>query len=93
MEPTPQNDDLVKFFFALGSEPRQKIIAILQASPGLLLGEITQKMPLNLITVHHHVNILRREKIITARKERQFLRYYFNSKVVQQQLQRYGRKV
>lgn len=64
-------------FAALGSEPRLRIMRLLlSAHPGgMVVGEIAEELDVTASTLSHHLDKLKNEDLVQARREGTFLRY------------------
>src|SRR5450631_372965 len=64
-------------FAALGAEPRLRILRVLLAAhpDGMVVGEIQNELGIAASTLSHHLDKLKNEKLIAARRESTFLRY------------------
>jgi len=62
---------------AMGAEPRLRIMrALLSAHPdGLVVSDIQSRLSIPGPTLSHHLEKLRREDLVTSRREGTFLRY------------------
>jgi len=68
-------------FAALGSEPRLRILRVLLAAhpEGMVVGEIQNELGIAASTLSHHLEKLKNEDLIGARRESTFLRYTANT--------------
>ena len=87
---TPQ--DVAKFadmFAAMGTEPRLRIMQLLlSAHPeGLVVNEIQSELDIPNSTLSHHLDKLKTEGLVNARRQSTFLRYTANTEALQQLLQ------
>ena len=73
---------------ALGTEPRLRIVRLLLAAhpEGLVVGEIGAELAMAPSTLSHHLDKLKNEELVTARRESTFLRYSANTEVLQEVL-------
>jgi ArsR family transcriptional regulator, arsenate/arsenite/antimonite-responsive transcriptional repressor / arsenate reductase (thioredoxin) len=71
-------------FAALGSEPRLEVIRLLLAAypNGLTVGDIQVSLKIPNSTLSHHLEKLRVERLVEARRDRQFLWYSANVETV-----------
>jgi DNA-binding transcriptional ArsR family regulator len=71
---------------ALGAEPRLRIVRLLlQAHPeGLVVGEIGAELGIAPSTLSHHLDKLKNEDLVSARRESTFLRYTANTDALQE---------
>jgi ArsR family transcriptional regulator len=82
------NTTTVRFadmFAALGSEPRLEIMRLLlSAHPdGLVVGEIQDETGIVGSTLSHHLDRLRNDDLVTAEREKTFIRYRANTDALQ----------
>lgn len=72
-------------FAALGSEPRLEIMRLLFTTypQGMIVGDIQAKLQIPNSTLSHHLEKLRREGLIRSRKEKQYIWYSVNAKIVE----------
>jgi DNA-binding transcriptional ArsR family regulator len=70
---------------ALGSEARLRIVRLLLAAhpEGLVVGEIGAELGIPPSTLSHHLDKLKNEGLVSARRESTFLRYRANTKTLQ----------
>lgn len=76
--------DVTRFadmFAAMGAEPRLRIVRLLlTAHPGgMTAGDIGAELAIGASTLSHHLERLKREEVITVRREGTFLRYTANA--------------
>jgi ArsR family transcriptional regulator len=73
-------------FFAMGTEPRLRIMqSLLQAHPeGLVVGEIQEELDIPNSTLSHHLDKLRNEGLVRVSRESTFLRYTANTEALQE---------
>jgi DNA-binding transcriptional ArsR family regulator len=76
-------------FFAMGTEPRLRIMQLLlSAHPeGLVVGEIQEELDIPNSTLSHHLDKLRSEDLVHMQRESTFLRYTANTETLQELLQ------
>ena len=84
--------DVAKFadmFAAMGTEPRLRIMQLLlSAHPeGLVVNEIQSELDIPNSTLSHHLDKLKTEGLVNARRQSTFLRYTANTEALQQLLQ------
>ncbi len=72
-------------FAALGAEPRLAIMRLLlSAHPdGLVVGEIQQELGIAGSTLSHHLDKLKHDELVTATREKAFIRYRANAGALQ----------
>ena len=85
-------DHVSKFadmFSAMGTEPRLRIMQLLlSAHPeGLVVNEIQSELDIPNSTLSHHLDKLKTEGLVNARRQSTFLRYTANTEALQQLLQ------
>lgn len=68
---------LNEFFKALGDPTRRQIIQLLKEKD-LTPSEILEKIKISQPTLSHHLDILKRAKLIDGEREGQFIRYSLN---------------
>ena len=75
-------------FAALGAEPRLRILRLLlSAHPeGMVVGEIQAELGIAASTLSHHLEKLKNEDLIGARRESTFLRYTANTAALEELL-------
>src|ERR1700686_4919822 len=76
-------------FSAMGTEARLRIMQLLlPAHPkGLVVGEIQEELEIPGSTLSHHLDKLRNEGLVQARRESTFLHYTANVEALQELLQ------
>jgi ArsR family transcriptional regulator len=76
-------------FSAMGTEPRLRIMqSLLSAHPeGLVVGDIQEELEIPSSTLSHHLDKLKNEDLVRARRESTFLRYTANLEALQELLQ------
>ncbi|HSB09288.1 MAG TPA: metalloregulator ArsR/SmtB family transcription factor [Blastocatellia bacterium] len=72
-------------FAALGAEPRLRIVRLLlSAHPdGMIVGDLQTELDIPNSTLSHHLEKLRMEGLVTARKDKQWLWYSANAETLQ----------
>ena len=75
-------------FAALGAEPRLRILRLLlSAHPdGLVVGEIQAETGVSGSTLSHHLEKLKTDELVTADREKAFIRYRANTKALEELL-------
>jgi ArsR family transcriptional regulator, arsenate/arsenite/antimonite-responsive transcriptional repressor len=75
-------------FAALGSEPRLRIVRLLlSAHPdGLVVSDIQEETGIAGSTLSHHLEKLKNDELITAEREKAFIRYRANAEALQEVL-------
>jgi|SRR5579871_3730898 len=68
-------------FAALGAEPRLEIVRLLLSShpDGLVVGEIQEELGIASSTLSHHLEKLKNDELVTATREKAFIRYRANT--------------
>ena len=74
---------------AMGAEPRLRIVRLLLAAhpTGMIAGEIGTELEIAPSTLSHHLDRLKREEVVTVRREGTFLRYTANADTLEDLLQ------
>ena len=72
-------------FAALGSEARLEIVRLLLAAhpEGMIVGDIQAELDIPNSTLSHHLEKLRVENLVEARKDKQWLWYSANAQTLQ----------
>ena len=88
---TKADQDVARFadmFAAMGAEARIRILRLLlSAHPeGLVVGDIQTELDIPGSTLSHHLDKLKNEKLVTVRRDRQFLWYTANAEALQELL-------
>jgi len=75
-------------FSAMGTEPRLRIMQLLlSAHPeGLVVSDIQTGLGIPNSTLSHHLDKLKNEDLVSVQREKTFLRYSANTKVLQELL-------
>ena len=78
------NENITRFadmFAALGAEPRLEIMRLLLSShpDGLVVGEIQEELGIANSTLSHHLDKLKNDELVTATREKAFIRYRANT--------------
>jgi ArsR family transcriptional regulator len=70
-----------EMFAALGAEPRLRIVRLLLAAhpDGLVVGEIQAETGIAGSTLSHHLEKLKIDDLVTAEREKAFIRYRANT--------------
>src|SRR5205809_3822787 len=68
-------------FAALGAEPRLRIVRLLLAAhpDGLVVGDIQAETGIAGSTLSHHLEKLKHDELVTAQREKAFIRYRANA--------------
>lgn len=72
-------------FAALGAEPRLRIVRLLLAShpEGMVVSDIQGETGIPGSTLSHHLEKLKNDELVTAVREKAFIRYRANTKSLQ----------
>lgn len=75
-------------FAALGAEPRLRIMRLLlSAHPdGLVVNEIQAETGVGGSTLSHHLDKLKHDELVTAEREKAFIRYRANAEALEELL-------
>jgi ArsR family transcriptional regulator, arsenate/arsenite/antimonite-responsive transcriptional repressor len=75
-------------FAALGAEPRLRIVRLLlSAHPdGMVVGEIQAETGVAGSTLSHHLDKLKNDELVTAEREKAFIRYRANTEALEELL-------
>ena len=75
-------------FAALGAEPRLRIVRLLLAAhpEGLVVSEIQSETGIPNSTLSHHLEKLKNDELVTAEREKAFVRYRANADALQELL-------
>jgi len=75
-------------FAALGAEPRLRIVRLLlSAHPdGLVVGDIQEETGIPGSTLSHHLDKLKVDELVTAEREKAYIRYRANTDALEQLL-------
>jgi ArsR family transcriptional regulator, arsenate/arsenite/antimonite-responsive transcriptional repressor len=88
---TKNEPDVARYadmFSAMGTEPRLRIMRLLlSAHPqGMIAGDISAELDIPASTLSHHLDKLKNEDLVKARREGTFLWYSANSEGLQELL-------
>ena len=88
----PTDDTITRYadmLAAMGTEPRLRIVRLLLGAhpTGLAAGDIGGELGIGPSTLSHHLERLKREEIISARREGTFLWYSANTDTLEHLLQ------
>lgn len=74
---------------AMGAEPRLRVVRLLlEAHPtGLIAGDLSAELDIMPSTLSHHLDRLKRENVVTVRREGTFLWYTANTEALEKLLQ------
>lgn len=70
---------------ALADDNRRTILTLLKQKD-LTVGEIGEKLPVTGATLSHHLDILKRARLVVSQREGQFIRYSLNTSVFEEVL-------
>jgi DNA-binding transcriptional ArsR family regulator len=86
--PPDQTARYADMFAALGAEPRLRILRLLlTAHPdGLVVGEIQEETGIAGSTLSHHLEKLKNDALVTAEREKAFIRYRANTDTLEELL-------
>ncbi len=75
-------------FSAMGTEPRLRIMrALLSAHPdGMVAGDVGEELDIPASTLSHHLEKLKNEDLVKARRESTYMWYSANTEVLQELL-------
>jgi ArsR family transcriptional regulator len=87
-EAAPNPARYADMFAALGAEPRLRIVRLLlSAHPdGLVVGEIKAGTGIAGSTLSHHLEKLKNDELVTAEREKAFIRYRANTPALEELL-------
>jgi DNA-binding transcriptional ArsR family regulator len=91
MRTTDDSQQVMRYadmFAAMGAEPRLRIMQLLlTAHPqGLVVGDIQDELGIPASTLSHHLDKLKNEELVNARREGTFLWYTANTEALQELL-------
>jgi len=75
-------------FAALGAEPRLRIVRLLPSAhpDGLVVGDIQAETGVAGSTLSHHLEKLKNDELVTAEREKAFIRYRANTEALEELL-------
>ena len=75
-------------FAALGAEPRLRIVRLLLSThpDGLVVNEIQAETGVGGSTLSHHLEKLKNDELVTAEREKAFIRYRANTEALEELL-------
>jgi DNA-binding transcriptional ArsR family regulator len=76
-------DEMDAVFQALAHEHRRRILDLVNARPGLSVGQIAQDFDVSRIAVMNHLGVLERAGVIVSRKDGRSRRFYLNAVPIQ----------
>jgi len=77
-----QIDIILDLLNALNDQTRQNIIMIFQTQKEYCVNDIAKQFKLSRPTISHHLNLMKRSKILSAKKEGREIYYSFNKEYV-----------
>jgi len=80
-------EECLEMLSALSDKTRQKIIALFYTNKELCVNDIAQNFNLSRPTISHHLNLMRRTKLLNSRKEGKEVYYSFNRDYVIQMME------
>jgi DNA-binding transcriptional ArsR family regulator len=75
-------EDVLELLIALGDPTRQDILRLFQRQGEYCANDVAKQFKLSRPTISHHLNLLKRSKILTARKDGKEIYYSFNKEYV-----------
>lgn len=72
------SEECMELLSALSDETRQKIITLFYTNKELCVNDIAKNFSLSRPTISHHLNLMKRAKLLYARKEGKEVYYSFN---------------
>ena len=86
-----QPDEVARFadmLAAMGAEPRLRVVRLLLAAhpTGMAAGDISAELDITPSTLSHHLDRLKRENVVTVRRDGTFLWYAANTEAIEQLL-------
>jgi DNA-binding transcriptional ArsR family regulator len=75
-------EECMEMLRALSDETRQKIISLFYINKELCVSDIAENFALSRPTISHHLNLMKRAKLLNARKEGKEIYYSFNKSYV-----------
>ena len=88
MKATDRTERYADMFAALGAEPRLRIVRLLLAAhpEGLVVGEIQEETGMPASTLSNHLDKLKNDELVTAEREKAFIRYRANTAALEELL-------
>ncbi|NTV02829.1 MAG: winged helix-turn-helix transcriptional regulator [Chlorobiaceae bacterium] len=78
----PVRESILDMLNALNDPTRQEIIFLFQKQPEFCVNDIARQFSLSRPAISHHLNLMKRAKILNARKEGKEVYYSFNKEQV-----------
>jgi ArsR family transcriptional regulator, arsenate/arsenite/antimonite-responsive transcriptional repressor len=75
-------ENILELLSALSDETRQKILKVITCQKEICVNDIAGNFDLSRPTISHHLNLMRRVKILSSRKEGKEIYYSFNKAYV-----------
>jgi ArsR family transcriptional regulator, arsenate/arsenite/antimonite-responsive transcriptional repressor len=72
------NEECLELLNALSDVTRQKILALFYTNKELCVNDIAQNFELSRPTISHHLNLMRRARLLNSNKEGKEIYYSFN---------------
>jgi DNA-binding transcriptional ArsR family regulator len=72
------NDECLELLHALSDGTRQEILTLFYSNRELCVNDIALNFSLSRPTISHHLNLMKRAKLLNARKEGKEVYYSFN---------------
>jgi ArsR family transcriptional regulator len=84
-------DEVARFadmLAAMGAEPRLRVVRLLLAAhpTGMAAGDISTELGITPSTLSHHLDRLKRENVVTVRRDGTFLWYAANTEAIEKLL-------
>ena len=88
MKANDRTERYADMFAALGAEPRLRILRLLLAAhpEGLVVGEIQEETAMAASTLSHHLDKLKSDDLVSAEREKAFIRYRANTAALEELL-------
>lgn len=88
----PADDEVARYadmLAAMGAEPRLRVVRLLLAAhpKGLIAGDLSAELEITPSTLSHHLERLKRENVISVRRDSTFLWYTANTEALEKLLQ------
>jgi DNA-binding transcriptional ArsR family regulator len=71
-------EECLNLLRALADETRQEILLLFATTKELCVGDIAKNFTLSRPTISHHLNLMKRTKLLNARKDKKEIYYSFN---------------
>jgi ArsR family transcriptional regulator, arsenate/arsenite/antimonite-responsive transcriptional repressor len=88
---SPAGDDVARYadmLAAMGAEPRLRVVRLLLTThpKGMIAGDLSTELDITPSTLSHHLDRLKRENVVSVRREGTFLWYTANTESLEQLL-------